>query len=540
MAGKDHSLSLIIRAVDEATAPMRAVHAQMAKLMEPIRQVGASIAGMGKEAGLSHLTEGFKHVGEGIKETVEHAKKLGEVLLFSEVAGAAALYELTKSAVEAGSELKHAAERAGLTVDAYAQLRFAAGQAGVTQEEFAGSMDKFNKSLGLAKGRAGPLYEFLQRNAPTVAQQVVHAKNMTEALGLMAGVFTKVQDPMRQAALQQAAFGKGSKEFAHFLSQGEVGIAALMKRYKDIAGSQEEFADRSEESEKALKETGAAFDGLRNAAATGLMPALKAIAEVVTGIVSGNRENIRAWAESAGKAIETWVKGGGIQDLVKWFREFGATVKKVVEFIGGLKGVAIGVGAIMAGPLLMSIVSLGGALFSLVPAITSVVFSMGTLILGPVIAAISGFITAIGMGATAMEAFNLVLWANPVGAVVLGATALAGVGLLIYKNWEPLKTFFDELWESMKHPIDSMKGGMLGDMGAWIMGADPDGAPAGAPRASLGAGQVAPAGGGSLSPQTAKVSVHFENAPKGTRVVQDKGNTADVEVHSGLSSWIGL
>ncbi|MBI9092728.1 MAG: phage tail tape measure protein [Desulfobacterium sp.] len=57
---------------------------------------------------------------------------------------------------------------------------------------------------------------------------------------------------------------------------------------------------------------------------------------------------------------------------------------------------------------------------------------------------------ATGIMTAAQWAWNVALNANPIGLVVAGVAALAGGAYLVYKHWEPISTFFTNMWEKLK------------------------------------------------------------------------------------------
>lgn len=522
MADEKGALSMVVRVVDQATAPIRGI-------TEHLKQIGKEVKHLGHASGIAGIAEGFKGVGEGAHKVLENVKDLGEKFLEMDVIGAAALYELVKGAIETGAKLTEMAQRVGLGVDAYSQLQFAAGQAHVSAEEFNSAMDKFNVSLGEAKANSGPLYEFLRKVSPVLAEQVKHAKNTESALQLMSKAFEKVTDPSKRAALAQAAFGKSARQMGAFLGQGSEAIHAQMERYAQLAGSQQEFADRSEEGEKALNEFGAALGGARNAVAAGLMPALSELAKTAAEFVSSHRADLAAWAERVGKSISAWVEGGGVTRVIAAIGNFATGVGRVVDALGGWQNVAIGVGAIMAGPLLSSLVSVGSAVFSLVPAVASLVTTLAgaAVAFAPVILAAAPFIAA--------------------------AAGIAAAGYEIYKNWDDLKLIFKETWQSITeyaqhawdkmspifdalksafqvvaHPLDSISNGV-----GSLLGSGSQASPALAPGAAAGGKGDAP------PPQTARVQVDFTNLPKGARVNPDRDNSADLDLSMGYNTLVG-
>jgi TP901 family phage tail tape measure protein len=51
----------------------------------------------------------------------------------------------------------------------------------------------------------------------------------------------------------------------------------------------------------------------------------------------------------------------------------------------------------------------------------------------------------------AMLAFNIVLWANPIGVVIGSITALVAIAALLIANWDKVMAFFVGLWEGIKN-----------------------------------------------------------------------------------------
>jgi hypothetical protein len=532
-AESQSTLSLTIRAVDKATAHLRAINEQIERATAPARKLGNSLHALGEESGLFKLGESFKNVGEKAREVGKSAFELGEKLLTMEAVGAFALFELAKGAAEAGSELKQNAARVGLTVDEYASLSFAAKQAHVSQEEFTSAMDKFNKNLGLVKANSGPIVEFLTKVNPALLKNVKSAHNTKEALELMINAFEREKDPAKRAALAQELFGRSSKNLSNFLHQGVKEIAGTANEYLELAGSQEKFAENGEELEKGINKAEAAFMGLRNAAAAELAPALTQVAETIAQLLADQRGNLSKWATEAGTAISEWVKGGGLQRLVEALKDLTKGLGTAVDMLGGLKGAAIAAGAVLAGPLLSAVSGLGLALGG---AGTKLIGFLGA----PVAAIFTGWVEAFMLGNGALSSLGLTLAANPLGVFLIAAAAVAAAGYEIYKNWGDLKLIFSEFWDSLKETfkagwdavkpvIDKLGGfieiiknpiaavGKLGAMAVEHVFSTADTRPqlpVNAPGAPGSRGEVT-------------VKVDLAGLPKGTRVTQDrKGDVA--------------
>ncbi len=527
----DYPLSITIRAIDKATAPLRAMNQRLRESTAPVRQLGASLSSLSGEVGITKLASSFQDVAGRVAG-------LGLKMLGLEAISVGALYHIVRGSVDAGEELFHAAKRAGMTVDAYAQLRFAAEQAGVEQEQFASAIDQFNKRLGDAKAGGGPLLEFLQKVSPVLATQVASAKSSEEALGLLTKAFEKVKDPAKLAALSAAAFGKGSVEMGQFLHEGTEEIEKQSRLYRMFAGSKEVSTLAASELAKAFGRMNTAAGGLRGALVSGLYPGVLAITNALTMFMAEHRESLAGWARSTSTAISKWVAEGGMEKLTKALGEISSAAGWVVDKLGGVGNAAL----IAAGALGIQLAaSVGGAtkeLVLLVVQLARTAYGLAALAFGPVVAAIGDFIVAIRAGYGVMAAFNLILTANPIGAIITGITLLAGAAYLIYKNWAPIKKFFEDLWDTLKQvfssPIASIQKAWNWVTGGSSSSSDSTGVQAARP--TIGANAAAPQAASARPPaQQAHVTVDFNNLPPGARVSQDPSGTAALDLGLGYS-----
>lgn len=508
MANAEHNLSLVVKAVDKASGPLRSLNLKMGKLTSPLQNSLKSIKDeFGKDKWLGSLFGGLGRVGGSIGKVGSEATKLGLKLGGLAVAGGFALTSIVHSAVEAGDKLSEMSKRTGLGVDAYASLQFAAAQADVSAEDFNGSMDQLNVRLGQLKQNSGPL-----KALPAVFKgQLKGAKDTDAAFSLAVKAIGKMKTASEKAALARTLFGKSGIQFGQFLAQGNKSIEEARARFLELAGSQKEFAEGADGLDNAMRETETAVMGLRNAAAGALFPALTDIAKALSTLLAGNRASLTKWAKETGDALLGWVKGGGFDRLISGLRDFASMVGTVVKVLGfgdGLRGTLIGLGLVMGGPLIASIASLGVSLASLAPAIA------------PFAIAAAPFVLALG-----------------------------GIGAAIYqvvKNWKELKEAVGSdtgimAWLGDLTGISPLEGQRTKFGSALASGL---GAAASTVSPVLGAGinaalgpsrAVASGSAGPQAPAQAQISVDFANLPKGARVSAAKDNTAAVDLSMGYS-----
>lgn len=422
MIAKVYPLSLVVKAIDKATGPLRKITASLNSFTKPVAGFGKDLAKFSEAAGFGRLAAGAGGFGGALKNVGSEAVGLGFRLAAMSGVAVAALVTIGRGAVDAGDELAEFSQRAGVTVDWFASMRHAAAQADVSQEDFNTGLDKFVKNLGAIKaGKGGPLMQLLNRVAPALGRDLKAARNTEEAMSVMSDAFVRITDPAKRAILATTAFGKSGAQMGQFLGQGSAAIQAQMVEFMRLSGSQEEFANRASDLDNALRETETAFLGLRSAAGGALFPAVTQLSKAVTGFLVQNRDGLKKWAEGAALAIQKWIDGGGIPRLVDGVGRLATNVGRVVDFLGGFKGVAVAAGLVMSGPLL-------GAIAGLIPA----VYSLGVALL-----------------------------TTPVGWLALGLGAVAGAIYLVTFRWQETKAFLDDFMPGTVRQIDEWRNGIL-------------------------------------------------------------------------------
>ena len=322
-AGATKELSLTIKAIDEATGPLRAVAAKIRSVTGGVTSAARGVKGFFSAGGAGkQLREAFGNVSSAMGNIGRQAR--GLITEFTAAAGVIsfALYHAVTSAAEAGDALAKTADRVGLTVDQYAQLGYAADHAGVAQDQFSVAMQQFVRNLGMAKAGSGSLAELLKKVSPAFLLQVQHAKNTSEAFNLMANAIELIPDPTRRAALAAAAFGDSGVRLVPMLKDGAAGVAKWADEYQRIHGSQEKFARGATGLEDVLKDVHTAFDGLMSTLGAEFLPVFKDLATQVRDFIVNNRDGIQAGAKETAAELGKWVKDGGLQKLIDSFRDF--------------------------------------------------------------------------------------------------------------------------------------------------------------------------------------------------------------------------
>lgn len=224
------------------------------------------------------------------------------------------------------------------------------------------------------------------------------------------------------------------------------------------------------------------------------------------------------------KELKTWVASVDWKGVWQDVKGVVSGIKSFIDAIGGIKGVAIGLGAIFAVQILAPVVLIGASLVKL---------GLG------LVAAVGGWAsvgTAIMAVGKAFAFVGKLFMLNPIGFAI---TAIVAAGWMLYENWDTIKVWFADFFDWLPGKIREAAEWLKGLVPEWLGGSVDV-------TQQVGGGTAALPGvrGGGASPsvlqqmQTNQVGkaqvqgemlVKFENAPPGTRVAPGKTN------HPGLA-----
>lgn len=408
-SSKDSTLALIIKAVDNATAPIQRVQDKVNALHAPVSTLSSSFANLGNVSGITQLGGAIRTVA-------------GEVLALGKK-----VYSSVLDMAKGGAEAARVAERAGVKLTFLKEVGYAAQRAGISTEEFAGSLQTLTTGLGKATLGKGKLYSFLTEASPKFRDQIKNAKSTEEAFDLMVAAIVKIPDPMRRAALAQAAFGGSGAKMVSLLKQGPEGIAAMRKQFQLLTGSKgdEAAAQAGAKMSQALVNTVGdaeiAWKAMKGAAFKELIPSFIILANQVKDFFVANRGPIQAWAKDFGKTLPEKVNA-----FVASVQKIASKASSVVAAVGGMRNIFLALGAGILWPL---IASLGGV---------AIAFGKIALIVG-------------GVLLTALKAVAVAFITNPITiAFAAIGVVVAGAVYLIVKHWTAVKEFLSSTWESIK------------------------------------------------------------------------------------------
>ena len=205
------------------------------------------------------------------------------------VTATVALFELTRSASEFGSEIFDATEKTGLAAETISAMKFAADQSGTSLEAVTAASSKFARVIGDAALGSEKAQAKLDRLGVT-------SKDLDTALGQALGTIAKLPPGIAQMTAAQDAFGKSGVELLPFIKSFDGDLAALTQRAKDLGVTiTDDAARKADAFGDTLDTVSAQAAGLGRAFAFEFMPQITGALQSVSDFMARNKGAAAEW-----------------------------------------------------------------------------------------------------------------------------------------------------------------------------------------------------------------------------------------------------
>jgi TP901 family phage tail tape measure protein len=334
-----------------------------------------------------------------------------------------------------GDTLKYAApvaSAAGASIEEVAAMAGLLGNVGI-QGSMAGTALRASflrlsappKVAAKALANLGVEVKDLDGNLRSVPQLLKELAQATDGLG----------SAERAEAIKQIFGQEASAGLTELLKQaGSGALDAYIQQLQQAEGAATTMAKKmSATTAGSLKRLGSALESVAISLGSLLLPTVAAGAELFAGMAS--------WISSAAQ-------------------EYPFLTKVIVGATAGL--IALKVTAIAGG---FAYTFLKGGVLSLVTAYRVLSAGLALAKLGMIRLNVLSALSAarLGIMTAAQWALNVAMTANPIGLIVAGVAALAGVAFVLIKYWEPIGEFFSGLWDGVKE--------VTGTAVDWLLGA---------------------------------------------------------------------
>jgi hypothetical protein len=244
-------------------------------------------------------------------------------------------------------------------------------------------------------------------------------------------------------------FGRSGADLLPILGKGGDAMHKLYATFDQMYGRiTPEVIKAADEGEESFGRLKLATEGLKFSIGSALFPAMEKLITPLTGWIAANRQlitqRVSEWAANVGNYIKQ-IDWKGVGNAALGFARAIATVGRTL----GPVWTTLLISSVVFSPFINATLGAAGALVKLGWAASVVATKLILIPLASLVTDIIAVIPMIGGMTDAFAALDLVLDANPIGAIVLGVTALAGAAFLVYEYWKPIKAFFASTWSTI-------------------------------------------------------------------------------------------
>lgn len=219
------------------------------------------------------------------------------VIATAAIAGTRALFDLTKSAAEFGSQIFDASQKTGLSAERLSAMKFAADQSGTSLDSVTAATARFSKVIG----DAGNGSEEAQKK---LARLGVTSTDLDTALKQALATIVKVPPGAQQMALAMDAFGKSGADLLPFIKSFDGDLDALTAKAKELGVTiTDEAAAAADEFGDQLDTLNAQFGGVGRTIGNAFMPIFLEMAKSLSDFLSRNQSEIAQWGQGASDTI---------------------------------------------------------------------------------------------------------------------------------------------------------------------------------------------------------------------------------------------
>ena len=470
MAFKLPQIEAAIQMVDNVTAPMRKINQAIESANAPVNRLKKSLGSLSREAKLSALGDSLGNlkgklsgVGDGF------SKSMGRLSTVTALGAGAltGLFVAVEKAASAGDRIAKFSRRVGLSVDSLQALRFAAERSGVDTEKADKSFEKLGKAVSEAAAGMGPAKDLFKALNVPLKDSTGRLRNQEAVLLDLAEAYTKIKDPQDKTRVSMTLFGEEGVALTEMLNQGSVGVRGLMDEYKRLGGglSQQQAAN-AEIFEDTLSNLKVTLGALANQLSSNLIPVISDMMVRFQAWALTNKDTVQKFAEGFAQKLPQILDrvGSALMSLAQSAGPVIESLLKIMDVLGPGKVIFGALAAFIAGPFVLSLLSVIPALVSVGSAFTTTLAAVGGVsgilaAVGGAFTAFSGVITATVL--PAIYSIGVALLTTPVGWILAAIAAIAGAVYLIWKNWDTVSGWIMSAWGKVSAFLDTSIGKIL-------------------------------------------------------------------------------
>ena len=397
----------------------------MAEKKQEIKTIFSVVADQASK-NLKELRKNFKTTEATLKDFSENATSLG-AMTFAPLAGVMASLGSTvasslSSFVEYSTGVGDLAAKIGASAQDLQRFQYAAQMSGSSAEEISSAIEILGKNLGqVSAGKNKAIPEMFKQMGVSLYNANGELKTATELLPEIANCMRSQSTATQKSYIATTLFGKAGQGLIQMLEGGSEGLNELTAEAENfgivlsddvltVAGDYDDSLNRMQYS----------LRGVQYSIANQVLPVLTPLVNSLTECIAANREWIASSIADVAKDVAESLKKIDFKACIMGAVEFSKNAYELFDRLGGLKTIAIAVGAVFAA-------NFAASLIATISSISSVV--------------------------KALWGLNAVLLANPIvliaGAIVAAIAGLSYAGYKLYENWDEVCAWVKDIWQGL-------------------------------------------------------------------------------------------
>lgn len=272
--------------------------------------------------------------------------------------------------------------RTGMSVEQWQRMKYVADQAAVPVESLGMGMGRLNKLIGdSVSGKNKNLASLFKHLRVSTRDANGELRSAVDMLPQLSDAFVRNKNPVVQARMGMALFGKGWQEMIPLLMQGSEGIEESEKRMKRFKGvMSKDDVNGGRELSRMFKDLDLVMKGFQSTIAKELVPVLKPVIKDVIDWAAANKQLVAKGVKEFVQDLVAWAKQVDWKGLIQGAKDTAKWIGKVVDGLGGARKVIPALVLIMNAGLISAVLGFAGSIGRLV-------FGLGGLVLkatGPI------------------------------------------------------------------------------------------------------------------------------------------------------------
>lgn len=442
MAGKDFRLTALLAVRDTMSPAIKAVSSRWDGFRKTIDSTE-----------FRNLQKRLRLFNRSLKNTVDSAADAA-VKIAGPFAGIAAslgmgVKEAVTGFAAAGDAVDKMAARVGLSAETLQEWSFAAKHAGASPEALENGLKDLSKHMAeIASGSdttssAATLFKALGIAVKDAGGKI---RPVAEVFEEFADAIKRNEDPALRTRMAMAALGEGGRSLIPMMSAGSEGLREMSKQARDLGlvMSSEDVAAAANLTDH-LDDMRAVFGSIGTTIGAKLAPVVVRLADQFRDLVAANREAFSSrFAAVATQFAESFsrIDFQGIANAVLTVADVSI---RAFNAVGGFNTVLYGMGALMAGKAVTSVITFGSNLLTLGRTMWGLATAARTV--GIAMAGALGPVGLVITGVAAAAAVVAANWDSIWPAVKAGASACAN---WVSGAWQSMAQGLTVVWQTVK------------------------------------------------------------------------------------------